>query len=65
MLFGLNPFAFITMLKPGSDGPHVGDISTLGSANAVKRDIPANPEIPKAIKPNTNSNLDTMYISRL
>jgi len=44
----LNPFAFITILNPGSAGPHVGEISTLGSANALDTNIPARLKKPKA-----------------
>jgi hypothetical protein len=42
----MNPLALITMLKPGSWGPHVGEMSTLGSADTLT--ILASPKIPIA-----------------
>jgi hypothetical protein len=58
----VNPFAFITILNPGSCGPQVGEISTFGSANAVKTVILASPKIPKANTAVVNANLLIWYI---
>jgi hypothetical protein len=63
VLFGLNPFALMTMLNPGSAGPQVGDTSSFGSANTVRSIILARPKIPKTNAVEINPNLSRGYIS--
>jgi hypothetical protein len=62
VLFGLNPFALMTMLNPGSAGPQVGDTSSFGSAKTVKSIILPRPKIPKTNDVEINPNLSKRYI---
>jgi hypothetical protein len=62
VLFGLNPFAFMTTLKPGHSGPWVGEISTLGSAKTVINMILANPKMPNAIIAEISGRFPIRYI---